>query len=276
MTSHRSLPLPFSALLAAALLGLPGPLHAQGVYVALTTQSQVVDPGAVFDVSLTITQEGLPFNGFDAVIAYDPAALTLVALNPVSLQEGGLMTSACDNRFHLFRPGADTDTISDVLLCNGVSVTGPGDIYRLRFQASNTPQVTHLQFLNGLQFYNEGLYVNPAFATDLDIGIGTGLVGVGSSPSPGKLDLLVAPNPTAAGTVSFTIQSDRAGRAKLSIFDLKGRSVRRFEDTISAAGGRAILWDGRDSLGRALPPGIYLVSLELDGRSVTRRVSILR
>src|SRR5262249_19646661 len=140
----------------------------------------------------------------------------------------------------------------------------------------NTPQVTHLQFLDGLQFYNEGLYVNPVFATDLDIGIGTGLVGVGSSPPPGKLDLLVAPNPMVAGTTSFTIQSDRAGRAQLWVFDLKGRLVRRFEDTMTVAGERAIHWNGRDSLGRLLSPGVYLVDLQMAGRSVVRRLSIVR
>ena len=185
------------------------------------------------------------------------------------------MTDACGARFHLFRTGADTDTITDVLLCSGVSLTGPGEIYRLRFQASDTPQVTHIQFLDGLQFYNEGLYVNPAIATDLDIGIGTGLVGVDSSP-PGKLDLLVSPNPTIAGGTTFTIRADRAGVAKLSAFDLRGRLVRRFDDMTITAGLRVIHWDGSDSAGHALAPGIYLVNLEMEGRSVTRRVSIVR
>lgn len=275
-TSSRSMQIRLAAALwAVVLLATPAFVHAQGVYVALTTESQIVDPGQVFDVSITITQEGLAFNGFDAVIAYDPAALTLLPLSPSSLQEGQLMTDACGTRFHLFRSGADTDTITDVLLCNGVSVTGPGEIYRLRFQASDTPQVTHIQFLDGLQFYNEGLYVNPAFTTDLDIGIGTGLVGVGPSPSP-KLDLLVTPNPTVAGQTSFTIRADRAGVAKLSAFDLRGRLVRRFEDMTTTAGVRTVQWDGCDSAGHALPPGIYLVSVEMEGHSVTRRVSIVR
>ena len=64
--------------------------------------------------------------------------------------------------------------------------------------------------------------------------------------------------------------------AKLSAFDLRGRLVRRFEDTTTTAGMQSIHWDGRDSAGHALPPGIYLVCLEMGGRSVTRRVSILR
>jgi hypothetical protein len=264
-----------AALLGAALLVAPTFVHAQGVYVALTTDSQIVDPGTVFDVSLTITQEGLPFNGFDAVIAYDPAALTLLPLSPASLQQGELMTNACATTFHLFHQGADTDTMTDVLLCNGVSVTGPGRIYRLRFRASDTPQVTHIQFLDGLQFYDEGLYVNPVYATDLDIGIGTGLVGTGPTPAPGKLDLRVTPNPAAGGGTSLTIETDRAGAQELSVFDLKGRLVRRFEDD-TTAGMRTVHWDGRDALARAVPPGVYLVDLRMKGRSVTRRVSIVR
>jgi len=275
MTGSRSIRVRLAAaLLGAALLAFPAFVHAQGVYVGLTTESQIVDPGAVFDVALTITQEGLPFNGFDAVVAYDPAALTLLPFSPTTLQEGDLMTGACPNRFHLFHQGAGTDTITDVLLCNGVSVTGPGDIYRLRFQASNTAQVTHIQFLDGLQFYNQGLYVNPVISTDLDIGIGTGLVGVGTTPGP-KLDLRVTPNPAAGGGTSFTIEADRAGVAELAVFDLRGRLVRRFPDT-TTAGVRNLRWDGRDALGRALPPGVYLVHLWMEGRSVTRRVSLVR
>jgi len=276
MKSRRSIPVRIAgALFAAALLAVPTFVHAQGVYVALTTESQLVDPGAVFDVAITITQEGLAFNGFDAVVAYDPAALTLLTLSPISLQEGDLMTSACSSRFHLFRTGADTDTITDVLLCNGVSVTGPGDIYRLRFRASDTPQVTHIQFLEGLQFYNEGLYVNPAIPTDLDIGIGTGLVGVGGKPQPARLDLRVTPNPASGGT-SFTIEASRPGAQELAVFDLKGRLVRQFQSTTTTAGTRIVHWDGRDALGRALAPGIYLIDLRMEGQSVTRRVSIVR
>jgi len=264
-----------AGLLALCLSVWAATAHAQGVTVALTPAAQLVDPGSVFELSITIQEEGSAFNGFDAVIGYDPAALTLIPLSPTSLQQGELMTEACGTTFHLFQAGAVSDTITDVLLCNGVAVTGPGRIYRLRFKASNTPQVTEVHFLPGLQFYNDGLYVNPVTSADAQIGIGMGLVGVGATPER-KLELRIAPNPSPGGGTAFTIESDRAGVQQLAAFDLRGRLVRHFDDTTATAGVRLVHWDGRDDGGHVLPPGIYLVSLRQEGRSVSHRVSILR
>jgi hypothetical protein len=263
-----------AAVLACALAAATA--AAQGVTVALTPNGQQVAPGATLTLDLTVTRAGLPFNGFDAVIGYDPAALTLLPMSPTSLQQGTLMTGACGNTFHRFRQGASTDTISDVLLCNGVSLTGPGQIYRLQFRASTTPQVTMVRFLPGLQFYDGGLYVNPAFSTDAIIGIGMPpLIGVGPGSSPQSLALRITPNPARDGAL-FTLEADRAGVLKVGVFDVRGRLVRRFEDSLSIAGERTIAWDGRDAAGRAVAPGVYLVRLEVAGRAVSGRVTVIR
>jgi hypothetical protein len=262
--------LPFAVLILVLTLAVStaGGPAAQGVTVALTPGTQEVTPGAEFDVDVTVTQAGAQFNGFDAIIGWDPAALT-----PVSQQEGSLMTDACSNTFHVFRQGASTDTIADVLLCGGVSVTGPGQIYRLRFRASDTPQVTRVRFLPGLYFYDAGRYVVPITSTDATITIG--VVGVGPPVVPGKLQLRVAPNPSR-GSAVCTIESDRAGPQRLKVFDTRGRLVRSFEDSVTTVGARKVTWDGRDSMGKDAPPGIYLVTLEAAGRSVSGRISLLR
>src|SRR5438445_13890395 len=74
-------------LLAAVLAGGPVTAVAQGVKVALLPATQTVAPGAEFDLSMEVTVAGSAFNGFDAYIGYDPAALTLIPLSPISLQE---------------------------------------------------------------------------------------------------------------------------------------------------------------------------------------------
>jgi hypothetical protein len=255
--------------LAAGLLIAAGPAGAQGVTVALTPTTSQVEPGSVFALDMTITEAGSPFNAFYAIVGWDPAALT-----PVSQQEGTLMTSACGNRFYKFSQGADTDTIGDGLLCSGVSVTGPGQIFHFEFRASDTPQVTYVRFLPGLQFYKGGLFVNPAISTDATIGIGVP-VDVGSRGVSGKLGLRVAPNP-AQGRAVFTIECDRPGLQRLHIIDLRGRVVRRLDDSVSTAGRRTVAWDGRDMAGKQVPAGVYLVTLEVAGRSVSTRVSLLR
>lgn len=260
------------ALLAGLLTAAES--AAQGVTVALMPARQEVTPGSMFTLDLTVFNGSSPFNGFDAVIGYDPAALTLVPLSPINLQEGDLMVTACGVTFHKFQPGTGTASITDVLLCNGMSLTGSGQLYRLQFLASSTPQVTEVQLLPGLQFYNAGLYVNPAYSTNATIGIGTSLGVDGRPGPPSGLQLRVAPNPARGGVV-FTVQAD-AGPQRISVFDIRGRLVRRFEGSGSAAGTRTVSWDGLDAGGHRPAAGVYVVTLEAGGRVTSSRVSLIR
>src|SRR2546422_3555261 len=105
-----------------------------------------------------------------------------MTLSPVSLQQGTLITSACGSTFHRFRAGAGVDTVTDILLCNGVSMTGPGQIYRLHFKASTTAQLTAVRFMPGkLKFYDAGLFVTPVSSTDAQVGIGVVPTAVGDT-----------------------------------------------------------------------------------------------
>lgn len=258
-----------------ALAAVAPSAGAQGVTVALTPGGQQVAPGATFTVEVTVTSPGSPFNGFDAVIGYDPSALTLVPMSPTTLQQGSLMTGACANTFHRFRQGTGTDTVACVLLCSGVSVTGPGQIYRLQFRAATTPQVTVIRFLPGLQFYQAGLYVNPVHSANALVGIGMPApVGVEPTVVPGSPGLVVAPNPARRGAV-FTLEADRSGPQRLVLLDVRGRLVRVLEDSNAAAGTRTFAWDGLDGSGRPAEPGVYLVRFQVAGRSVSRRITVI-
>src|SRR5438094_1617210 len=96
-------PLAIALLLALASAAAPRPTAAQGVHVALMPAALQVAPGSTFDLEIDVTQAGSNFNGFDIYIGYDPSAVSLVPLSPISLQEGSYFTSACGNRFHRFR-----------------------------------------------------------------------------------------------------------------------------------------------------------------------------
>jgi hypothetical protein len=265
--------IPLALAAAISVSAAPSPLHADGVTVALLPAEQTVTPGAEFDLVLQCTQSGALFNGFRAVVSWDPAALTFVPLSPLSLQEGSYMKGACGNTFHLFHQGASTDTITDVLLCDETFLTGPGQLYRLRFRASSTPQVTGVQFLD-LRFYKAGAYVDPVHATGAFVGIGLPVpVGVGDPAAP-RLALSAAPNPSR-GPLLLTLGADRAGVQRLTVGDVQGRRVRRLTEGWYPAGSRVVAWDGRDDSGRPLPAGVYLVTLEGTGRTTSRRVTLL-
>lgn len=149
-------------LVLLALLGAAaGPARAQGVKVALQPALTSVTPGDTFYLDLNVVRAGSAFNGYTAVIGFDPAALQFLPTAPLSQQEGALMTGACGNTFHQFTSGPGQLSIDHSLLCNGVSLTGPGQVYRLRFKALAGLTTTQVQFLPGLQFYNAGVAVNP-------------------------------------------------------------------------------------------------------------------
>ncbi|MCP4547533.1 MAG: T9SS type A sorting domain-containing protein [bacterium] len=83
--------------------------------------------------------------------------------------------------------------------------------------------------------------------------------------------LEVWPNPfSAALNIRF---ADAAQLPReLDIYDIRGRCVR----TMNSTGG-ALLWDGRDRTGAALPAGVYLIRIVADNNSVqTCRVMLLR
>ena len=264
-------------LLAAAMILVTAVrvAGAQGVHVALTPAQQTVAPGAQFDVVIDVTQAGSAFNGFDAVVAYDPQALTFLPTSPTSLQQGCLMTggcsAACGNTFHVFSAASDSLSASDVLLCNQTSLTGPGALYVLRFQASNTPQVTQL-VIRGARFYNAGLFVTPVVAAGAHVTIGT-IVGVEAAPAAG-LRLRAEPNP-AFGSVRLDIRDDRPGVLDVRVIDALGRTVRRLASAW-APGEVRLEWDGRGDAGARMPAGVYWVRVQSGDRVRQTRVTLLR
>jgi hypothetical protein len=85
-----------------------------------------------------------------------------------------------------------------------------------------------------------------------------------------------APNPTP-GRTELAFSLGRPGRARLQVFDVTGRILRRIDLGSVAAGHHRALWDGADDAGRPVRAGLVLVSLEIDGRRLaSRRLAVLR
>lgn len=85
-----------------------------------------------------------------------------------------------------------------------------------------------------------------------------------------------SPNPFSEATV---IQLDIASAARgvsLTVYDISGRVVKRFDSEIARPGRYEIAWNGTNDQGQRVASGVYFCALEAEGRRETRRLVYLR
>ncbi len=92
------------------------------------------------------------------------------------------------------------------------------------------------------------------------------------NPLPTKFELEQNyPNPFVSSTaISYALKSQT--EARLTVYDILGRMVRDAFLGAQAAGAHSILWDGRDSHGRKVAPGVYFYSLQAGGETQVRKM----
>ncbi|MBM3288264.1 MAG: T9SS type A sorting domain-containing protein, partial [Candidatus Eisenbacteria bacterium] len=102
----------------------------------------------------------------------------------------------------------------------------------------------------------------------------TGVVGAPeTNAGPSVFSLLQCrPNPCGAAGTSIGFSLASPGIARLDLYDIQGRAVRRLLDGPRPAGLQSVLWDGRDESGAAAPSGIYLYRLRAGGRNEVRKL----
>lgn len=80
--------------------------------------------------------------------------------------------------------------------------------------------------------------------------------------------LSVFPNPfTQSSTLSYELKEP--GMIGLSVYNIKGQLVAKLDDGYKRAGIHRLNWDGKDSRGRTLVSGIYLLKLKLNDKFIT-------
>ena len=62
----------------------------------------------------------------------------------------------------------------------------------------------------------------------------------------------------------------------LSIYDLRGREVRRLVSGLQAAGEGTAIWDGRNDAGQEVASGIYFARLSIPGATVSQKLTLVR
>jgi hypothetical protein len=81
------------------------------------------------------------------------------------------------------------------------------------------------------------------------------------------------PNPTR-GPLLITLDLPRRTAVKVTVHDVLGRQVRLVEDDTRDSGVQGVAWDGQDSQGRRVAPGLYMVRVDAGGERFARRVVV--
>jgi len=84
----------------------------------------------------------------------------------------------------------------------------------------------------------------------------------------------VRPNPVRSGAhISYALE--RAGGARLEVYDATGRLVKTIASGMHKAGTYTAAWDSKDIAGRLVPSGVYYCRLTADATS-TARLAVVR
>ena len=90
------------------------------------------------------------------------------------------------------------------------------------------------------------------------------------------LSLNMRPNPAAEMVeISYSVPSPN-NRVVVEVYDLAGRQIRRLVDGRQATGNHRIIWEGDDSHGTPVAPGMYFCRLAVDDETSTEKVLMLK
>jgi hypothetical protein len=96
----------------------------------------------------------------------------------------------------------------------------------------------------------------------------------GPGGAPGAPRLTVWPSP-AAGPVRASLRAAPGARGKARVVDVHGRVVGSWSVEVPSNGHLIWDWDARRDAGGGVPSGLYFIIVEIESRSLTRRVVVV-
>jgi hypothetical protein len=190
----------------------------------------------------------------------------------VSFPAGGLLSSWGTPTTNLSSGSMRVATAGSTALSNAGQVLG----YLWFTTSVTTPIPTDIPITLTATTFNEGKPI--AQVTNGILRVRSGV----DVPDGADLGFALGPprpNPSRGlARLSFTLPAAAAGGepVRLVVFGTDGRRVRTLVDGRLAAGRHEVGWDARDGDGRLVPTGLYFCRLEWLGRTLERKLAVLR
>ncbi len=137
-------------------------------------------------------------------------------------------------------------------------------------------QALQLRFIAYVDSAGPGIRSQGWFIDDVLVGpVSTGATGVPSEFLSADRLLQNRPNPFAGSTV-ISFQLAQISPVALSIYNILGQKVNTLISGTLQPGGYNKTWDGRDANGKVLSGGIYFARLSIPGKSMIRRMVMIK
>jgi hypothetical protein len=161
-------------------------------------------------------------------------------------------------------PGAGGSSRTVAMVVSGLD---PDQLYHWRLRVlTNSPFAPRSRWL----------WLPDNAVTEADLRTATDLQAVADTQAPASHAGLspAIPNPFSSST-QLVYEMPRKGRVHVAVYDVQGRRVAELADGTRPAGRHAARWDGRDTEGAELAPGVYFVRLESEGRIATQKLVLM-
>ncbi len=225
----------------------------------------IVDDDA--EPSLSVNDVSVSEGNADTTLATFAVSLSARSEKPVQVLYGTRdgTAAAGEDYVAIAPPGSVTFAVGDTILTRSVAVRVIGDAaveenetFFLDLSAS-----LHAALADSI---GEGTIVNDDVPSDL--------AGEGALPLNSYLGAGIPGPFTSQVTLRWGLHESRP--VEISIFDVRGRIVRRLAVGVQAAGHKTLVWDGRNESGSPVSNGVYLVRMRTPEQTFRRAIVRIR
>ncbi|MBL8029280.1 MAG: T9SS type A sorting domain-containing protein, partial [Fibrobacteres bacterium] len=190
---------------------------------------------------------------------------------PVSGQnKPGIMYKGCRN----YPLDITRNVLSaQMALTRTISVQQPFEVIFKAVIMKSYPATTYVRETEGRSYQKERYY-RVRFPLSLSIGAEKKV-----TDNSNNSKITISPNPfNPAAVISFTLSGKEPKNANISVISAAGSCIRTFDqkELVLSGNGYHFSWDGKDSSGKAVSAGVYVIQITSEGKKLESKAVFVK